>query len=193
MLETDKVFAGSIPENYDRHMVPLIFEPFAADLAQRAASLSPSAVLETAAGTGVVTRALAPKLSPGASYIVTDLSQPMLDYAASRQATDSRIKWRQADALALPFENAAFDLVYCQFGALLVGAMDSVAGLGEENRIGHRRIVPLLAVVIDLHAERLKRAARRVVAESSCRHRPVVKLLAIDRDSHALGGFVDLN
>ena len=96
MSETDKVFAGSIPENYDRYMVPLIFEPFAADIARRAASLSPGAVLEIAAGTGVVTRALAPKLSPGASYIVTDLNQPMLDYAASRQAPDSRIQWRQA-------------------------------------------------------------------------------------------------
>jgi ubiquinone/menaquinone biosynthesis C-methylase UbiE len=118
MLETDKVFAGSIPENYDRYMVPLIFEPFAADLARRAASLSPSAILEIAAGTGVVTRALAPKLSPGGSYVVTDLNQPMLDYAASRQAPDSRIKWRQADALALPFEDASFDLVCCQFGAM---------------------------------------------------------------------------
>jgi ubiquinone/menaquinone biosynthesis C-methylase UbiE len=118
MLETDKVFAGSVPENYDRYMAPLIFEPYAADLAQRAASLSPSAVLETAAGTGVVTRALAPKLPVSASYVVTDLNQPMLDYAASRQAPDSRIKWRQADALALPFEDAAFDLVCCQFGAM---------------------------------------------------------------------------
>ena len=70
MLETDKVFAGSIPENYDRHMVPLIFEPYAADIARRAASLSPNAVLETAAGSGVVTRALAPRLPRGASYIV---------------------------------------------------------------------------------------------------------------------------
>jgi ubiquinone/menaquinone biosynthesis C-methylase UbiE len=117
-METDKVFAGSIPEDYDRYMAPLIFEPFAADLAQRAASLSPSAVLETAAGTGVVTRALAPKLAPGASYIVTDLNQPMLDYAVSRQAPDRRIQWRQADAQTLPFENAAFDLVCCQFGAM---------------------------------------------------------------------------
>src|SRR6185437_3496926 len=107
MLETDKVFADSIPENYDRYMVPLIFAPYAADLAQRAASLSPSAVLEVATGTGAVTRALAPRLSPGASYMATDLNQPMLDYAASRQAADGRIKWRQADALALPFENAA--------------------------------------------------------------------------------------
>jgi ubiquinone/menaquinone biosynthesis C-methylase UbiE len=118
MSETDKVFAGSIPESYDRHMVPLIFEPYAADMARRATSLSPSAVLEIAAGTGVVARALAPKLSPGASYTVTDLNQPMLDYAASRQAPDSRIKWRQADALSLPFENSAFDLVCCQFGAM---------------------------------------------------------------------------
>src|SRR5437868_14428749 len=118
MLETDKVFAGSIPENYDRYMVPLIFQPFAADLARRAAALSPGAVLETAAGTGVVTRALAQKLSPGASYVATDLNQPMLDHAASRQGPDSRITWRQADALALPFEDAAFDLVCCQFGAM---------------------------------------------------------------------------
>jgi ubiquinone/menaquinone biosynthesis C-methylase UbiE len=133
MLETDKVFAGSVPENYDRYMVPLIFEPYAADMAQRAASLSPSAVLEIAAGTGVVTRALAPKLSPAASYIVTDLNQPMLDYAASRQPPDSRIKWRQADALALPFENAAFDLVCCQFGAMFFP--DRSAAYREAKRV----------------------------------------------------------
>lgn len=133
MSETDKVFAGSIPENYDRYMVPLIFGPFAADIARRAASLSPSAVLEIAAGTGVVTRALAPKLSPDASYIVTDLNQPMLDYAASRQAPGSRIQWRQADAMALPFENAAFDLVCCQFGAMFFP--DRTAGYREAKRV----------------------------------------------------------
>jgi SAM-dependent methyltransferase len=133
MLETDKVFAGSIPENYDRYMVPLIFEAFAADLAQRAASLSPSAVLETAAGTGVVTRALAPKLAPGASYVATDLNQPMLDYAASRQASDTRITWRQADALALPFADATFDVVCCQFGAMFFP--DRVRGYREARRV----------------------------------------------------------
>jgi ubiquinone/menaquinone biosynthesis C-methylase UbiE len=133
MLETDKVFAGSIPENYDRNMVPLIFEPYALDLAQRAASLSPRAVLEIAAGTGVVTRALAPRLSPGASYVVTDLNQPMLDYAASRQAPDRRIEWRQADALALPFENAAFDVVCCQFGAMFFP--DRPAAYREAKRV----------------------------------------------------------
>src|SRR3954447_7876128 len=99
MSETDKVFAGSIPENYDRYMVPLIFEPYAADLARRVAALAPGAVLETAAGTGVVTRALASKLPAGVRYVVTDLSQPMLDYAASQLGPDTRITWRQADAL----------------------------------------------------------------------------------------------
>ena len=133
MLETDKMFAGSIPENYDRYMVPLIFEPYAADIAQRAASLSPSAVLETAAGSGVVTRALAPRLPGGASYVVTDLNQPMVDYAASQQPPDTRITWRQADALALPFENAAFDLVCCQFGAMFFP--DRIAGYREARRV----------------------------------------------------------
>jgi ubiquinone/menaquinone biosynthesis C-methylase UbiE len=133
MLQTDKTFAGSVPENYDRYMVPLIFEPYAADLARRAAALSPGAVLETAAGTGVVTRALAPKLSPGASYIATDLNQAMLDHAASRQSPESRIQWRQADALALPFGNAAFDLVCCQFGAMFFP--DRTAGYREAKRV----------------------------------------------------------
>jgi ubiquinone/menaquinone biosynthesis C-methylase UbiE len=118
MSAGDKVFAGSIPENYDRYLVPLIFENYARDIAQRAAALSPKAVLETAAGSGVVTRALAPKLSPDARYVATDLNQPMLDYAATRQDRDDRIVWRKADAQALPFEDAAFDLVCCQFGVM---------------------------------------------------------------------------
>jgi ubiquinone/menaquinone biosynthesis C-methylase UbiE len=118
MSAGDKVFAGSIPENYDRYLVPLIFESYARDISRRAAALSSKAILETAAGSGVVTRALAPKLSPDASYMATDLNQPMLDYAATRQDRDDRISWRKADAQALPFEDAAFDLVCCQFGVM---------------------------------------------------------------------------
>jgi ubiquinone/menaquinone biosynthesis C-methylase UbiE len=133
MSETDKLFAGSIPENYDRLMVPLIFESYARDLAQRVARLAPNSVLETAAGSGVVTRALAPILSPDASYVVTDLNQPMLDYAKSRQGEDSRIRWQQADAQALPFEDAAFDLVCCQFGVMFLP--DRPSGYREARRV----------------------------------------------------------
>jgi ubiquinone/menaquinone biosynthesis C-methylase UbiE len=131
--EIDKVFAGSIPENYDRYLVPLIFESFAQDIAQRVAARSPSTILETAAGSGVVTRALAPRLSPDASYVVTDLNQPMLDYAATRQAADGRITWRKADALALPFEDDTFDLVCCQFGVMFFP--DRQLGYREARRV----------------------------------------------------------
>ena len=149
MLDADRLFAGSIPENYDRYMVPLIFEPYAADLARRAAALAPGTVLETAAGSGVVTRALAPKLSPDARYVVTDLNQPMVDYAASRQPADARITWRQADALALPFEDAAFDLVCCQFGAMFFP--DRTSGYREARRIVRKHLCKSIRHIIRKH------------------------------------------
>src|SRR3954468_3737862 len=118
MSALDKVFAGSVPEIYDTYLVPLIFEAYASDLAHRVAEAAPGQVLEIAAGTGVVTRALAPLLRADARYVVTDLNQPMLDRAASRQGSDARIAWQQADALSLPFEAERFDVVCCQFGVM---------------------------------------------------------------------------
>ncbi|HKY96004.1 MAG TPA: methyltransferase domain-containing protein [Kiloniellales bacterium] len=133
MAESDKAFVGSIPEIYDTYLVPLIFEPYAADLARRVAALRPQAVLETAAGTGVVARALAPQLPAGASYTVTDLNQPMLDRARQHLSGDKRLAWRQADALSLPFEDGSFDAVCCQFGVMFFP--DRVAGHREALRV----------------------------------------------------------
>jgi SAM-dependent methyltransferase len=115
--ETDRLFAGSIPELYDRYLGPLIFEPYARDLAARLAAFQPAHVLETAAGTGVATRALARALPSSVTIVATDLNQPMLDYAASHTDADN-VTWRQADALKLPFGDGAFDAVACQFGAM---------------------------------------------------------------------------
>src|ERR1041384_1108864 len=67
----DKVFAGSIPKLYETYLVPLIFEPYAADLATRLKARPLSRVLEIAAGTGVVTRALASALSESVSIVAT--------------------------------------------------------------------------------------------------------------------------
>jgi SAM-dependent methyltransferase len=133
MPETDRAFAGAIPDLYDTLLVPLIFEPYADDLAGRAARLRPRDVLETAAGTGVVPRALAPRLPAEARYTVTDLNQPMLDRARARQPEDARLVWRQADAMALPFPDASFELVLCQFGVMFLP--DRVAGLAEARRV----------------------------------------------------------
>ena len=133
MTDSDKDFVGSIPEIYDTYLVPLIFETYARDLAKRVAALDPASVLETAAGSGVVARALAPTLSPEAQYTVSDLNQPMLDHAASKQATDPRIRWQQADAMALPFDDASFDVVACQFGIMFYP--DRIAGYSEAHRV----------------------------------------------------------
>lgn len=133
MQTADKVFAGSIPDLYDRYMVPLIFAAYARDLARRIATEAPGAVLEIAAGTGALTRELAPLLQPGAAYTVTDLNQPMLDHAAKMQPDAGRISWRQADALHLAFEDASFDAVCCQFGVMFYP--DKVEGYREARRV----------------------------------------------------------
>src|SRR3954452_7610990 len=101
MAAADKTFAGSIPEIYDRFMVPLIFAPYARDLAARVAGVQPQDVLETAAGTGVLTRAVLAGLPAPVRITATDLNQPMLDHAAASDPGAGRLTWRQADALAL--------------------------------------------------------------------------------------------
>jgi ubiquinone/menaquinone biosynthesis C-methylase UbiE len=133
MAATDKLFAGSIPEIYERFIVPLIFEPFALDLARRVADAAPRDVLETAAGTGVLTRAMASRLPSAKRIVATDLNQPMLDQAAKLQKSGRRIEWRQADALALPFPAESFDVVACQFGAMFFP--DKVKGYKEALRV----------------------------------------------------------
>jgi len=115
--DSDTLFAGSIPELYDRLFVPLIFQPYADDMARRVAALAPSRVLETAAGTGVVTRAMALALPAHVELVATDLNQPMLDRAVA-VGTSRPVHWQQADAMQLPFGDECFDAVVCQFGVM---------------------------------------------------------------------------
>jgi SAM-dependent methyltransferase len=116
MSDIDKVFAGSIPNLYETYLVPLIFQPYADDLALRLKAIAPARLLEIAAGTGVVTRALATALET-TSIVATDLNQAMLDHARS-VGTSRDVEWRQADAMKLPFEDGTFDAVVCQFGSM---------------------------------------------------------------------------
>lgn len=133
MADTDKVFSGSVPEFYDRYLVPLIFEPYARDLAARIAAAHPQRVLEIAAGTGVVTRALAARLPASTHIVATDLNAPMLEHAKTRLAQDGRIEWKPADAQALPFDDQSFDTVACQFGAMFFP--DKVKAFSEARRV----------------------------------------------------------
>jgi SAM-dependent methyltransferase len=132
MPHADARFGGSIPQLYDHYLVPLIFQPYADDLAARIAARRPLRVLEVAAGTGVVTRALARCLPPGADIVATDLNQAMLDQAIAT-GTPRPVQWRQADAMNLPFADGAFDVVACQFGAMFFP--DRVHAYGEARRV----------------------------------------------------------
>jgi SAM-dependent methyltransferase len=117
--ESDKIFSGLIPKMYEEYLVPLIFEPYAGDIAERVASKPVTRVLEVAAGTGVVTRRLASILPDSVSIVATDLNQPMLDLA-SAIGTRRPVEWRRADALQLPFEDETFDAVVCQFAVMFL-------------------------------------------------------------------------
>ncbi|MEO7039393.1 MAG: methyltransferase domain-containing protein [Candidatus Elarobacter sp.] len=131
MSGSDSVFAGSIPELYDRYMGPLFFEPYASDLAARARTGTARRILETAAGTGIVTRALHLAL-PNATIVASDLNPGMIARGAEESALPG-VTWRQADALSLPFDGAEFDLVVCQFGAMFFP--DQTAAFRQAQRV----------------------------------------------------------
>jgi SAM-dependent methyltransferase len=116
-----KDFAGSVPKVYETHLVPILFAPYARELASRVAARSPARVLEIAAGTGAVTRELAARLPEHATIVATDRSRPMLDHASAlglELGNNRSIEWREADAMDLPFEDGSFDAVVCQFGVM---------------------------------------------------------------------------
>jgi ubiquinone/menaquinone biosynthesis C-methylase UbiE len=132
VAEMNRSFSGSMPELYDRFLVPLQFEPFANDLAERLETLTSGHLLEVAAGTGVVTRALARILPRAVHITATDLNPAMLEQA-KKHVEAQRVVWREADAMALPFPDQAFDHLVCQFGVMFFP--DKRAGFREARRV----------------------------------------------------------
>jgi ubiquinone/menaquinone biosynthesis C-methylase UbiE len=119
MMQQDSAsFSGSIPEHYDSGLGPVIFVDYADDIARRAAALKPKRVLETAAGTGIVSRRLRDHLPPGTQLTSTDLSPAMLNVAKAKFKPAEQIAFQPTDATALPFPESSFDVVVCQFGVM---------------------------------------------------------------------------
>ena len=125
-------FAGTLAEFYDRYLVPFLFAPYAEVVAGRAKGLRPRRVLETAAGTGVVTEALSRTLPSDVVITATDLNLPMIERGKARPGME-RVVWQQADAMKLPFSDAAFDLIVCQFGVMFFP--DKQASFRESFRV----------------------------------------------------------
>ncbi len=124
-------FAHSTPELYDRYMGPLLFEPYAQLVAERCALLRTQRILETAAGTGIVTRAVH-HVVPQAEIVATDLNPTMLDFAAQSLRSDL-VTFQRANAQELPFEDGSFDVVLCQFGVMFFP--DRVRAHQESRRV----------------------------------------------------------
>lgn len=128
----DARFTGSISELYESQLVPLLFAPYASDVVARLPRTRLARVLEIAAGTGVVTRALASALPPSVEIVATDLNRSMLDTAAAA-GTSRPVEWRQADAMDLPFDDASFDAIVCQFGVMFFP--DKPTAFAEMRRV----------------------------------------------------------
>lgn len=131
-MSGDSAFTGSIPETYESGLVPVLFAPYARDLAARIEQLEADTILEIAAGTGAATREIAARLRPGQHLIATDLNQAMLNVAA-RQIDHPAVEFAAADAQALPFGDGAFDGVAVQFGVMFYP--DRAAAHREARRV----------------------------------------------------------
>lgn len=159
MTDTD-VFKHSTPELYDRYMAPLLFEPFARVVADRVAAQQPARILETAAGTGVLTR-LAADAAPNAEVVATDINPGVVAFAANRFDT-SRVSVQQANAQELPFDDASFDLVLCQFGVMFFP--DKVMAHREARRVLRDGGSYLVVTFADLVDNPVPKAADEAVA-----------------------------
>lgn len=161
MKEMELRFAGSVPEKYDELMVPLFFHPYAVELVCRARQVAPRRILETAAGTGVVTQALH-EAFPEAHLTATDLNSPMLEIARRRVAS-SDVRFVAANAQDLPFKDASFDLLVCQFGAMFFP--DKVNGHREAHRVLRDGGTYLLAIWDRIERNPLSATAQHVLIE----------------------------
>lgn len=161
MLEQELRFSGSVPDKYDQLMVPLIFRPYAEELAGRARALAPKLILETAAGTGALTEALSHVMA-GARIVATDLNPPMLEVASKRIRFEA-VQFLPADAQNLPFENGTFDLVVCQFGSMFFP--DKVRGHAEARRVLRKGGHYLLAIWDRIERNQITYAAQNALIE----------------------------
>lgn len=132
-MKTEKTaaFAGTIPANYERYLGPFLFEPYALDLVSRLQDKKYNDILEIACGTGRVTAHLAKSVKHD-TLTATDLNQDMIS-VAKEMIPDKNIKWMQADAMQLPFDDGSFDLVVIQFGVMFFP--DKENGLKEAYRV----------------------------------------------------------
>ena len=163
MTASEKAFTGSVAALYESHMVPMLFAPYATNLAGRVADEAPTDVLEVAAGTGAVTAELLAKLPGSTAITATDLNPAMLDLAATKLG-DSRIRLRSCNAQQLPFDDRSFDAVVCQFGAMFFP--DKLVAYRQARRVLRPGGTYFLSVWDDLESNPIAAVVHETVADA---------------------------
>jgi SAM-dependent methyltransferase len=163
----DAAFVGSIPEHYDQGLGPILFTHYAADTARRVAACNPKRVLETAAGTGIVTRKLRDALPAGTQLTATDLNAPMLDFARAKFRDGEQVTFQPADATALPFADASFDAIVCQFGFMFFPDKD------KSHREAYRLLTPGGRYLLSVWDSHRHNAYGRIAHETAAQFFPV--------------------
>jgi ubiquinone/menaquinone biosynthesis C-methylase UbiE len=174
----------------------MIFEPHARTLAATLTNLTTGRVLELAAGTGAVTRALLQALPAGVVITATDLNEAMLTQARSHTAAE-RVEWQAADAMALPFRDGDFSAVVCGFGVMFFP--DKRAAFSETLRVLAPECTFSFTVWDRMELSVLNETARQVIADMFPNDAPQRHLIpfgycnqeAIRADLEA-AGFVDV-
>jgi ubiquinone/menaquinone biosynthesis C-methylase UbiE len=163
MPEPNAAFTGSIPENYDRYLGPVLFEPYAKDLVARLNISDHASVLELACGTGILTKQLFEKRNPSVKIVATDLNESMLNYGRDRSGSETSVEWKQADATELPFADQTFDAVVCQFGLMFFP--DKEQAVSEVYRVLKRGGAFLFNVWDAIEQNDLPRTAHEVLGK----------------------------
>jgi len=162
MADVTSAFTGKIPENYDRYLAALLFEPYAEDLVGRLSMHDGMRILEVACGTGIVTRRLVDKLAGRGTIIATDLNEAMFAHARKGLPRRGDATWRHADGTSLPFETRSFDAVVCQFGLMFFP--DKAAGAREALRVLRPGGVYVFSVWDSLDVNPVQRITHETVA-----------------------------
>ena len=163
MPASNTAFVGSIPENYDRYLGPVLFDPYAADLVARLEVPENASVLELACGTGIVTLRLRDRLGSRAKLVATDLNEAMMGYASGKFGAEAAVEWKQVDAIDLPFDDQSFDAVVCQFGLMFFP--DKERALRETYRVLRPGGVFLFSVWDKIETNYLPQIAHTIIAK----------------------------
>lgn len=130
---SDRTFAGTAAENYERYFVPAIAAPVAAELVRAAGLQAGDRVLDVGCGTGLIARRAAEAVGATGSVSGIDVSPDMIEVAKAIPADGAPIDWRAGDATALPYPDGSFDVVLCQMTLMFL--QDRSAAVREMHRV----------------------------------------------------------